>query len=251
MAVVGSSGNQASPGNTPPLLKAILEQTTLGRACVNEDDYQGALERFQSALEKAETLSDNEHPKLKFACLLNLGACLVSSGKAGRGLNMLETALALLESEQEITSCEEEKESEIITEGSRADLHYNIGMASHVLGDFERAVEGFKHSIAEHMKIGDKKQAAEVFRTLANCHQEGKQYDSQIACLLSAQRLLEEEGEEEREALVCADLAMAYYTAGRDEECQQMLTTAKMKSLRLMKDTGVQGELTTVNTSSH
>ena len=245
MAVPGSSADEASPGTTPPLLKAILEQTTLGRECVNKEDYQGALERFQSALEKAETLSDNQHPKLKFACLLNLGACLVSSGKPGRGLNMLETALALLESEQGNSNCEEaeEAESQIITEGSKADLHYNIGMAAQVLGDCERAVEGFKHSVAEHMKSGDKKQAAEVFHTLANCHQQSRQYDSQIACLLSAQRLLEEEGEEEREALVCADLAMTYYTAGRDEECKQMLTTAKMMSLGLMKDTRIQGEL--------
>ena len=170
MAVPGSSADEASPGTTPPLLKAILEQTTLGRECVNKEDYQGALERFQSALEKAETLSDNQHPKLKFACLLNLGACLVSSGKPGRGLNMLETALALLESEQGNSNCEEaEEESQIITEGSKADLHYNIGMAAQVLGDCERAVEGFKHSVAEHMKSGDKKQACRsVHIRLAN-----------------------------------------------------------------------------------
>lgn len=252
---MGSGNDEAqhhkSATSLSPIVKLISEQTALGQACVSKGDYHGALEHFQSALEKAETLSDKEQPKLKFSCLLNLGACLVSSGNSIRGLNMLETALALLEtgSKQDIDGKEERKNEDSQEEKHnveeeikmRADLHYNIGAAAQALGEHERAVEAFKLSVAEHMKIGDKKQAAEVFRALAGCHQQSRQYDSQIACLLSAQRLLGELGEEEREALVCADLSMVYYTAGRDEECRQMLTTAKMMSLRL-SDTRAQGE---------
>ena len=64
MAVPGSSADEASPGTTLPLLKAILEQTIRTKQCVNKEEPIKST-RAIPVLEKAETLSDNQHPILK------------------------------------------------------------------------------------------------------------------------------------------------------------------------------------------
>ena len=265
---MGSSGDEADKrkstappiSSRPSLVKSILEQTALGQECVEKEDLKGALQHFQSALEKTESLSDKEQPKLKLSCLLNAGACLVSSGEPESGLKLLETAWELTESQgtrerdddgdegKEQQKEEEEKEAKENSK-TRADLLYHIGTAAQAMGDVEKAEANFKRSVDEHIKIGDKNQAADVFCALADCHQRASQHEKQIACLLSAQKLFGEAGEEGKEALSCAELSMAYLATGRDEECRQMLTTAKMMSLRL-DDVKMQGELTTTTTTT-
>ena len=221
---------------------------------MERDDVKGALEHFESALEKTEDLSDKERPKLKFSCLVNVGACLVSSGEPERGLKRLETAWELLESqgarerEDEDDGATEQKDEEGSSK-ERADLLCNIGAAAQAMGDVEKAEENFKRSVDEYIKAGDKDQAGDVFCDLADCHQRKGQREEEIACLLSAQKLYGEAGEEGKEALTCAKLSKAYLAAGRDEESRQMLTTAKMMSLRL-DDVKIQGELTTTTTTN-
>ena len=113
-------------------------------------------------------------------------------------------------------------------------------MANQGIADYLEAVTQFKQSIEYYIQADQPSTAADVYITLATCHQDNEQFDHQITALFNAQQLYHNSGQLGKEALVCAQLAIAYQTIGQKEECISMLTTAKIMGLRL-DDTKAQG----------
>ena len=241
----------------PTSEEKIQDFTTRGHQCLLSSQYNVALDHFQSALTLTEQV---DQPRLKLSCLVNTGACLITLGEHQRGISLLKSAITLLDSissKKEVGSEDKkerepedknEHESEVKKDDEiRGDIYYNLGMANQGIADYLEAVTQFKQSIEYYIQADQPSTAADVYITLATCHQDNEQFDHQITALFNAQQLYHNSGQLGKEALVCAQLAIAYQTIGQKEECISMLTTAKIMGLRL-DDTKAQGICNLYNT---
>ena len=242
----------------PTSEEKIRDFITRGHQCLLSSQYNVVLDHFQSALTLTEQV---DQPKLKLSCLVNTGACLITLGEYQRGISLLKSALTLLDSissKREVGSedkkehesedkkeheSEDKKEHEFEDKKDdeiRGDIYYNLGMANQGISDYLEAVTQFKQSIEYYIQADQPSTAADVYITLATCHHDNEQYDHQITALFNAQQLYHNSGHLGKEALVCAQLAIAYQAIGHKEDCISMLTTAKIMGLRL-DDTKAQG----------
>ena len=240
---MGSDTGEGTKEHPPPCLEnRISEETTKGKKSLEQGDTAGALKHFQTALEKAESLSEGS--SMKISSLMNCGSCLVTIGEPDRGLRLLESALHALENksathattEGKQDDCEENETTEVYNKEDQTmhtDLLYDIAIAAQTIGDLSKAEATFKRCIGLHMKSGNRIQAADVFCALANCHRLRNEVEDQVTCLVSAKRLLGEAGEESREAILCVELCLVYYHCGRSAESEELLATAKMMALRI------------------
>lgn len=216
----GDDKRQMQPGLNSE--SSLNELTRLAHEHLQNGNLQKAMEHFESAVEKSEGVADIS---VKISCYLNAGACLVSLGQYERGLSFLESAAGVIKTNGGDASAQTLEVS--------ADVFYNTAVAEQGLREYNRAVTNFKSCIDLYVKAGSKQQAAEGFVSLAICHKEAGDAHKEIACLTNAQRLYNELGEYSHEALVYVDLAKAYLSIGRQDDCKRMLSTAKMMCLRL------------------
>lgn len=223
--------------------KKIKELTSQGGNALKSGQIKEALSHFQTALSASEAIPDN--PRLKLSCLLNTGAALVTTGEHQRGISLLQSALSLLDSipnrqtdphtlANGISSNKEDLTPNTLSPDlTRGDIYYNLGLANDSLGEFSLATTQLKQSIDYYVKGGALSSAGDVFVVISSREKERKNFKEQITCLLSAQRLYQDAGEQSKEILTLTDLAIAYQTGGKREECIQSLTRAKIMGLRL------------------
>ena len=204
---------------------------------VQEGKLQKAAEHFERAAKAAESAEDSD---LKISCFLNAGACLVSLGQYEEGLVYLGSAASIIATVHAQQDGEEGDLQQVLE--ASADVHYNSAVAYQALNDYEQAVTEFQTCIELYEKSNHQGNAAEVLSSLALCHREAGRPENERACLARAQSLYREAGDSSGEAVVCADMARAYLRAGKNEECKQMLSTAKMICLRV-DDQKTQGEV--------
>jgi tetratricopeptide (TPR) repeat protein len=210
----------AMPSSTA---EKVQELTKIGNEHLLHHRYQEALKEFQAALSLTESI---EQPKLKISCILNAGACLITIGEMQRGINLLQSALSLLDSFPS-----GENESEHLT--TRADIYYNIGVGNHRLSDHTQAAVQLKQSIDLYMKNGQQSTAGDAFCALALCYKDSGNVNQQEMSLLSAMELYQQVGDVGNEAMTCIELAIAYQCSKNQEKCLQMLTTARILAARL------------------
>ena len=196
---------------------------------LNKGELEKAAKEFEKAASDAE-----ETINVRISCFLNAGACLISLGDYEKGLVCLESARGLLSApppppDSRIKSVEEDRE---MTEAV-ADVHYNSAIAYQALGDYDRAVPEFQQCLALYEKYDRPQRASEVLSALASCHCEAGQHEKEIVCLAKLQVVYRGLGDSGSEAVTCATLAQAHLRAGREEECRQMLSMAKMISIRV------------------
>lgn len=206
---------------------------------------KGELQKAAKYFERAATESESsETTELKISCFLNAGACLISLGQYKKGLVCLTSAADIIsaQSSADLQKGNEGDDKEMLK--ASADVHYNSAVAYQALRDYKKAVKEFQQCIDLYEKSGYLQNAADIFSTLALCHREAGQPESEMACLTRVQGLYKELGDNSGEAMTCAYMARAYLRVGRKEECKQMLSTAKMISLR-MDDQKTLGELYT------
>ena len=223
--------------------KKIRELTSQGGDALKSGQVKEALSHFQTALSVSEAIPDN--PRLKLSCLLNTGAALVTTGEHQRGISLLQSALSLLDSIPNRETEPHTVENGISSNGgdlslstlspdlTRGDIYYNLGLANDSLGEFSLAMTQLKQSIDYYVKGGALASAGDVFVAISSLEKERNNYKEQITCLLSAQRLYQDAGEQSKEIMILTDLAIAYQTGGKREECIQSLTRAKIMGLRL------------------
>ena len=216
--------------------KKVRELTSRGGAALKSGETQEALSHFQTALSISETLQNK--PRLKLSCLLNAGAVLITTGEHQRGISLLQSALSLLDSipnrqTETHTGDDPESRDQWSPDQIRGDIYFNLGLANGGLGEASLAATQLKQSIDYYMKAGSFVTAGDVFATIAMFERERNNHKEQVGCLLSAQRLYQDGGDQTKEIMVLTDLAIAYQTGGKREECVQALTRAKIMGLRL------------------
>ena len=206
---------------------------------LKEGELQKAAEYFEKAANESQS---SDTAKKKVSCFLNAGACLISLGEYSKGLDCLSSATGIISAESTDESHDgsaEETDGEILE--ASADIHYNSAIAYHALRDLEKAVGEFEQCIDIYEKSEHFQNAAEVLTTLASCHREAGQTENERTCLTRAQRIYKRLGDSSGEAIACVTLARAYLREGKEEECKQMLSTAKMISSRV-EDLKILGE---------
>ena len=220
------SSFQSDGGKLLAASDEIQELTIRGQECQRNKEIKQALGHFESAWEKSKTLPESDRI-LKFSCHFNYGVCLVCAGQFDKALDVLQAG-------QEIfpVSRESAKTGEA-DNGLRADLQYYIGEALDGLERYDQACHSFKLAVDSHVKSGHKSEAAAVLCALARCYHKAGQSDKEASSYISAQQLYGEVGDEGGQAIACAELATLYLRLGRMEDCQKMLGTARMLSLRL------------------
>ncbi|XP_019856666.1 PREDICTED: tetratricopeptide repeat protein 28-like [Amphimedon queenslandica] len=244
MATVTTSPISPRVDSSSPLAeeKKIRELTNQGGDALKSGQMKEALSHFQTALSVSESIPDN--PRLKLSCLLNTGAALVTTGEHQRGISLLQSALSLLDSipnrqtdphtlENGISSNGGDLTSNTSPDLTRGDIYYNLGLANDSLGEFSLASTQLKQSVDYYVKAGAFASAGDVFVVISSREKERRNFKEQITCLLSAQRLYQDSGEQSKEIMTLTDLAIAYQTGGKREECIQSLTRAKIMGLRL------------------
>lgn len=209
----------------------IASQTVMQAAheYLDKGELAEAAKCFERAANEVKGSSETN-----IACFLNAGACLISLGEYKKGLICLESAASIIFS-QSATESEEkdgENDGKDMLEVS-ADVSYNSAIAYQALGDYEQAVVKFEQCTDLHEKAGNSRSAADMLNTLALCHREAGQTDKEIDCLTRVQGMYRQLGDCGGEASAYASLARAYLRAGREAECRQMLSTAKMISSRI------------------
>ena len=224
---MGSGDDRGDLQPTSPSKTSLNQLTRLAHEHLQKGDLQKAMEHFESAVEQSKNIGDSS---VRVSCYLNAGACLVSLGRYKRGLSFLESAAGIIKTFEEESNGASEKVQML---EMSADVHYNAAVAAQGLHEYEKAVTSFDSCIDFYMKAGSKGHAAESFSSLATCHGEAGSIDKQIDCLKSAQQLYNELGDPGNEALVYVDLAKAYLSGEKKDECKQMLSTAKMLCLRV------------------
>lgn len=214
----------------------IQRLTNRGQCCQRTGDISQALKHFESAWEKTKELNEKDGV-LKFSCHFNYGVCLVCGGQFGKALEILRAAEEILPvsyKPDKFRGTESERVASRDTDCCwLADLHYYIGEALVGQGQYDQASHSFKLAVDEHVKSRNKRRAAGVLCTLARCHHKAGQSEKEVSSYISAQQLYAEADDEGGQAMVCADLAMLYLRLGHTGECQKMLSTARMLSLRL------------------
>ena len=202
-------------------------------------ELQKAAEEFQRAAAAVEKESD------KASCLMNAGACLVSLGSYEKALACLDSAGSLLIAESsdrlpveedEATSADGRKVSEVLS-----DVLHNSAIARRALGKREEAIHNFGRCLELRERSGDVKSSAEVMEALAECHREAGDVDKEISYLEKARGGWQSLGETGREAIACGGLARAHLKAGREADCRQLLSTAKLIGSRA-EDRAILGE---------
>ena len=198
---------------------------------------RGELQKASECFERAaKELESSDIIKMKISCFLNAGACLVSLGEYRKGLECLGSAASIISVQSsyeshEVDGSAYENDREILE--ASADVHYNSAIAYHALRDYEQAIGEFQHCIDLYEKSEYIQNVAEVLTALASCHREAGQPENERACLTRAQKIYKQLEDSSGEAMSCATLARAYLREGREEECKQMLSTAKMISSRM------------------
>lgn len=197
---------------------------------LKKGELHRAVEYFERATKESDT---SVSTKSKISCFLNAGACLISLGKYNKGLVYLGSAANIISTQSPVDfqkgNVDRDKEVLEIT----ADIHYNSAIAYQSLRDYEQAVNKFQQCIDLYIQFGYLHDAAEVLSGLASCHLEAGQPENERACLNRARALYKQLNDHCGEAMVCVDLARSFLRVGRKEECKQMLSTAKMISLRV------------------
>lgn len=203
---------------------SLNELTRVAHEHLQRGNLEKALEHFESAVEQSKGIGDDG---VKISCYLNAGACLVSLRNYKKGLSFLESAASIIKTlNTNGDTCSQTLEMS-------ADVFYNTAIAAQGLDKYDEAVSNFKSSIDLYVKAGSKQQAAEAFLSLACCHKGAGEAHKEIACLTNAKHLYNELEDYSREALVNVDLARAYLSASRQEDCKKMLSIAKMMCLRV------------------
>ena len=203
---------------------SVNELTRLAHEHLQKGNLQKAMEHFESAVEQSKGIGDDG---VKISCYLNAGACLVSLRHYKKGLSFLESAANIVKTlNTNGDTCSQTLEMS-------ADVYYNTAVAAQGLHEYDEAVSNFKSSIDLYVKAGSKQQAAEAFLSLASCHKGAGEAHKEISCLTDAQHLYNELEDYSREALVNVDLAKAYLSTSRQEDCKKMLSIAKMMCLRV------------------
>lgn len=190
------------------------------REYLEKGELHKAVEYFERATKESETCVST---KSKISCFLNAGACLISLGKYRKGLVYLGSAANIISTQSPV-----DQDKEVV-----ADIHYNSAIAHQSLRDYEQAVDKFQQCIDLYIQFGYLHNAAEVLSSLASCHLEAGQPENERACLTRARALYKQLKDHSGEAMVCANLARSFLRVGRKEECKQILSTAKMISLRV------------------
>ena len=219
------SGNDSSKasGSSPNALTRLAHQH------VEKGELELAMKHFVSAVERSKEAEDSS---VKLSCLLNAGACLVSLGHYQQGLELLHSAADL--TDDHVTSPPSTLEM-------RADILYNIAIASQGLKEYDKAVTSFKESIELYTQANSTQHTAESLVSLASCHKERGDSEGELVALGKAQEAYRELGECSGEALAAMDLAKACLRLGRVEEGRKCLGQAKMLCLRV-DDPKIQGE---------
>lgn len=232
---MGSGDDRRSLHRKSPSKASVDQLTRQAHEHLQRGNLRKAMEHFESAVEQSRSVEDL---KVKLSCYLNAGACLVSLGQYKRGLSFLESASTIVKDvgEEEHGSVERRDMLEM-----SADVFYNAAVAAQGMQEREKAVSSFHACIERYMKAGLKEHAAEAFSSLASCYRETGQSEKEVTSLASAQQLYNEVGDCGSEALVCVELAKAHFGRAQKEECQQMITQAKMLCLRV-DNTKVKGK---------
>jgi tetratricopeptide (TPR) repeat protein len=238
--------------------QTVLDQAMMqvAQEYLEKGELQKAAEEFQRAAKGAEQ-SPVGSTETQISCLLNAGACLVSLGEYEKGLSCLRSAAAIITARSPSTGPAEDEDSSSPTrppenqDGSGpthnreddkdveslqllADVHYNSAIAHQALGDHDQAAQEFQSCLNIHEKSGNLQISADVLTALADCHHQTGQFDQEFSYLEKAQAVCKELGESGREAMMCVRLARARFRAGREGECRQMLSTAKMVGSRVV-----------------
>ena len=242
---------------------AVLQTVTiirLGQAMMQvaqeyleKGELQKAAEEFQRAAKGAEQ-SPVGSTEIQSSCLLNAGACLVSLGECEKGLSCLSSAAAIITARSEPAEDEyssfptrppehqdrsgptdnREGDKDVESLQLLADVHYNSAIAHQALGDHDQAAQEFQSCLNIHEKSGNLQISADILTSLADCHHQTGQFDQEISYLEKAQAVCKELGESGREAMMCVRLARDHFRAGREGECRQMLSSAKMVGSRVV-----------------
>lgn len=195
---------------------------------LNKGELEKATEQFEKAANDAE-----ETISARISCFLNAGACLISLGDYKKGLSCLEAAASIISAQNPSElQCMDEKEDREILDAT-ADIHYNSAIAYQALSDYDRAVTEFQQCIDLYEKSNQLQNAAEVLSALASCNSEAGEHEKEIDCLVKLQGMYKQLGDNGGEAMTCAALAKAHLRAGRKGECRQMLSMAKLISVRV------------------
>ena len=220
---------------------SLVDITRAAHEHLDEGELEKAIESFERAAKEAEKVED---ASVKLPCFLNAGACFVSAGQYERGLELLEAAVSLIPQAQE--------DAEIETDGhatssqkpdleTAADVHYILGVASEGLKDYARARNEFQRSFELYEKSTvNRQQAADALSSLAACCRATGEREQEIAHLSRAQQFYGEAKDYKAEAVACADIARAYLSLDRREECKEHLGKAKLISFRI-EDQKTQG----------
>ena len=198
----------------------------LAHECINREDHQQALSLFQSALDKASS------PTERLTCLMNAGACMVSLHQYAQGLELLQSALAIVNDK---TPSGEKNGLATLQDNKslHADLHYNMAVAGDGLKDSALTQTHLKQCIDCYIQMGKDEMAADIFVQLAKHYQGLGNHKEQITALLGAHRLVADGSDRKREAQVLIQLAFAYLHDKQTEECKSMVANTKLLALRL------------------
>lgn len=219
-----------------------LEIIRLAYLQLQKGDSQRATEYFEGA---AESARDEGNVDVMISCYLNAGACLVSRGQLQRGKRLLLSSLKLVKTQKpdkNMSRTKEGKETLATMAEISADIYYNLAVAAKKMDNMKRAISHFKTSAELYLKSGCVQHAAESFTGTARCHRQVGEADEEVACLVSAQQLYRDAGDSFNEAESCLELARTHVRERRMEDCQEMLSTAKLLCLRVNQG-GLQGKL--------
>ena len=230
------SNIQSDGGRLLTTSDEIREMTKRGQECQRKKEINQALGYFESAWDKSKTLQESDR-LVKYSYQFNYGVCLVCAGQFGKALEILQAAQNILPPSHEpdkTGGAPSAREKSSDADGCLlADLQYYIGEALSGLERYDEASHSFKLAVDSHVKASNSNQAAGVLCALAHCYHKAGHPDKEASSYMSAQQLYSESGDEGGQAIVCAELAMLYLRLGRVEDCQKMLGTARMLSLRL------------------
>ena len=230
------------------VLENVIDQAIMQVAheYLEKGELQKAAEEFQKVAKGAQESPAGSTEAHIISCLLNAGACLVSLGEYEKGLSCLNSAAAVITARSPPNGPTEHREDGSSSNGpaeSRedgkeslqilADVHFNSAIAYQALGDYDQAVQQYQVCLNIHENSGNPGTSADILNALAECCRETGQFDQEVSYLERAQVVCRELGESGREAVVCVRLARAHLRAGREGDCRQLLSTAKMISSRV------------------
>ena len=196
-----------------------------GELCLSNGNYVKALDHFREHL--ATTDDSVEYRLQNIACYMNIAGCLIASSQYKEGYQTL----------QEVVRDIEKLPNDCYDCTIAAEAYYNLGIVARKLGN-SMTSDYFNQAVGLFVKAEKFENAGDLHSELAVHHSDDN--DKHVTELQHAQEMYSTAGNKIKESIVVLKLISLHSSLGQMEQCQQMLTTAKMLTLTI-SDSPVQG----------